>query len=154
MVADRRDERRGELLAPAPADRRPADDREGHVAADAGGDLAQFLDRQTRLPELVAGDQRGGGVGAAASQPARDRYPLADRDGHPGVRVRPRIGRRAVAGRDRLAKRPHRAQRQVVAVGGHMAGAFSATVTLSALAATTVTSSNSETAWKTVTSPW
>ena len=52
------------------------------------------------------------------------------------------------------AQRPHRAQRQVVTVGGTWSAPSPATVTLSAAAASTVTSSNSEMAWKTVTRPW
>ncbi len=128
VVGHGRDERLGELLAPAAPDGGAAEDGEGHVAADPAGDLAQVLLRQLGLPERVAGDERGGGVRATARKTARDRYPFADRHGYPARPDHPRppahVGRHAVPGRDRLAERPHAAQRQVVTVRGHMIGAL------------------------------
>jgi len=89
VVGHGRDQRLGELLAPAAPDRRAADDGEGHVAADPAGDLAQVLLRQLGLPERVAGDEGGGGVRATARKTAGDRYPFADRDGRPAQAFTP-----------------------------------------------------------------
>jgi hypothetical protein len=75
-------ERRGEPLAPPQPDRRPAQERERHVAAEERADLQQVGAAEQRVlavvPQPRAGDQRGGGVGAAARHPARDRDRLAD----------------------------------------------------------------------------
>jgi hypothetical protein len=124
VVGHGRDERLGELLAPAAPDGGAAEDGEGHVAADPAGDLAQVLLRQLGLPERVAGDERGGGVRATARKTAGDRYPFADRDGYSPPPVPARVGCHSVPDRDRLAERPHGAQRQVVAVCGHKVGAL------------------------------
>ena len=101
---------------------------------------------EAAAPQLVAGDQGRGRVGAAAGQPGRHRDPLGDRDVHarPGSR---RAGHRG-------AQRGHRAQRQVVPVGGTRSAPSPLTVTPSRPAGSAVTSSNSETAWKTVTRSW
>jgi len=83
VVGHGRDQRLGELLAPAAPDGGAAEDGEGHVAADPAAHLAQVLLRELGLPERVAGDERGRGVRATARKTAGDRYPLPDRDGHP-----------------------------------------------------------------------
>jgi hypothetical protein len=73
-------ERRGDPLAPSHPDRCPADQGERDVAADAGRQLVQLLLAQPGTPQLVAGDQGGRGVGAAAGQAGRHRDPLEDPD--------------------------------------------------------------------------
>ena len=78
----RRGQRRRQPLAPAPAHRGPAEQREGHVAAHPGRDLEQLRLAEAAVPQLVAGDEGRGRVGAAAGQPGRHRDPLGDRDVH------------------------------------------------------------------------
>ena len=85
---DGRRQRRGELLAPSSAHRGAAEDGERDVAADFAGYRAQFLLRQAGAPELVAGDEGGGGVGAAAGHAASDRDPLDDGHRDPAASAR------------------------------------------------------------------
>ena len=68
----------GHQLAAAGAERGAAEQRERHVAAELGGQLEQLGVGGAQVPQPVAGDQRRGGVGAAAGQPAGDRDALVD----------------------------------------------------------------------------
>ena len=86
---------RADRLAAAGAQRGAAVDQERHVGAEVGGDPGQLVAGQPGAPERVAGDQGGGGVGAAAGQPAGERDLLAQVQ--PGVRRAPRRSRRGRA---------------------------------------------------------
>ena len=57
VVLSGRGQGRREPLTPAASDRGPAEQREGHVAADRRRDLGQPLRRQAGRPQLVGGDQ-------------------------------------------------------------------------------------------------
>ena len=147
VVASRRASAGGQLLAPALADGGPAEQRERHVAAQPAPPTSRSsAGVEARPPELVAGDQGGGGVGAAAGQAGRDRDPLADLDLHrgPAPAAQPDRGQRA--GRaDREVGPPGRNARHVVPGHRHR---------WSGRPGRTVTSSYSDTAWNTVTRSW
>jgi len=75
-----RGQRGRQLLTAAAADRGPAQQREGYVAAHRGADRAQLLLGQAGGPQFVAGEQGRGGVGAAPGEPGGHRDPLGDGD--------------------------------------------------------------------------
>jgi len=94
-------ERRGELLAAALPDGGPAQQRKRNVAAHAGRYLTKLRLAEPGPPQLVAGDQGGRGVRAAARQAGRYRNPLADLDLHRGLGPAGQGGRGESAGRTR-----------------------------------------------------
>ena len=59
----------------------PADEREGDVAAQLGGELGQPLAGCSQLPQLVERHQRRSRVGGAAGHAARRGDPLVEGDG-------------------------------------------------------------------------
>ncbi len=107
-----RTEHRAQVLAPSGPDGRAADQAEGDVAAQRGGDLLQMAARGTGAPEGVAGDQSGSRVGRAAGQTGRHGDGLVDLD----VDVRAH----AVG----VGQGPGSAPGQVGVVGGELVGAL------------------------------
>jgi hypothetical protein len=105
-------EDRAHPLAAAGAERGAAEDEERHVGADVAGDLGEIGPAHAGAPQLVAGDQGGGRVGAAPGQAGRDRDLLAQVQ--PGERLA--LG---VAG-----QRPGGPQHEIVVVEGQLTGAL------------------------------
>ena len=68
----------------------PPCSRNGMSEPSVGADLGQLVAGQSGAPEQVAGEQGGGGVGAAAGQATGERDRLAQVQpgvgGHPGLR--------------------------------------------------------------------
>ena len=134
---------RAQPLAAAGADRRAAEQREGHVAAQPGCQRRQLAGRQAQPPQPVAGQQRGGGVGRAAGQAGRHRDVLVDAQLDPGRDagvLGQQLGRlpgevAPVGGQPRALRRPQR----------------SAPATSAGAA---VSTSNRSSAWNTVAISW
>ena len=131
-------ERRGDLLAPSHPDRCPPQQAERDIAADTGCQLIQLLLAQPGAPQLVARDQGGRGIGAAAGQAGRHRDPLGDPDRQ--------AGSIAGAGPGRLSSAPAARAARLAPSAGTLSAPSPVTATLSRSAGATVTSSNSETA--------
>ena len=101
------DEGRREVVAHAQADGGAAQQREGDVGAEFGGQMGQLVAGQAAVPQGVAGQQGGGGVGGSAAHAAGHRHPFGDlqvdaggvlRDvGHDGCRL---VGQVAVIERN------------------------------------------------------
>ncbi len=105
-------EDRADGFAAAGAERRAAEHEERHVRSDLGGQIRELVPAHAGAPEGVAGDERGGRVGAAAGQAAGDRDLLAQ--------VQPGQGRHA----GRLGQDMRRPDHQVRVVERQLAGAL------------------------------
>ena len=91
------DQGRREVIAHAEPDGGAAEQREGDVGAEFGGQVGEFVAGQSAVPQRVAGQQGGGGVGRPAAHAAGHRHPFGDlqvdaggvlRDvGHDGCRL-------------------------------------------------------------------
>ena len=76
--------RAGEMSPDAQPDGGSAEQRERHVRAELRGQLGQFVAGQAAVPERVAGQQGGGGVGRTAAHAAGDGHALGDVQVHAG----------------------------------------------------------------------
>ncbi len=113
-----RGQRGGQPLSPALADGGTAHQREGDVAADVRRDLPQSLVAEPGVPQLVAGEESGGGIGAPAGQPGGHRYPFPDSDlDRPGDVAGQASGQRESRGG---------LQGQILRAGGHRVRALAA----------------------------
>ena len=121
----------------------PPMQRERDVAAQLGGQLEQLLAGQPGAPQRVAGDQGGGRVGAAAGHPAGDRDALAH------VQVHRRLHAGVLGQQHARPARPG-----WCSSSGTSPAPSPRMPRLRSRAGVAVTSSYSETAWKTVTRSW
>ena len=93
-------ERVGQQLAATGAVLGAAVQAERHVGAEGRRDRHQLGAVAVGLPQRSARDQRGGGVGAAAGHPPRDRDPLGDLQPYVRADARPLGERQGGAGRE------------------------------------------------------
>ncbi|SLE96415.1 Uncharacterised protein [Mycobacteroides abscessus subsp. massiliense] len=71
---------RGQLLAPAGAQRGAAMQGKRDIAAELSGQVVQVPARHTGMPELVHGHQHSSGIGRSAGHTARDGDVLINED--------------------------------------------------------------------------
>ena len=74
-----------DLLAAAGAEDGAADQEQGHVGADLGGDAQAVSGRELNLQHALQPQHGGDGVGRGAAQAALHRQPFLDGDGDPGA---------------------------------------------------------------------
>jgi hypothetical protein len=120
---------RADLVSAPGADRRTADEREGHVGAQLHRERQQFLAGKFRAPQCVAGEQRGRGIRRSAAHSAGDGHVLADFEARPAPvaglvgeqRGRPDGQVRTVPGQSGRVDRTGEVDREVVRrVGVHL----------------------------------
>ena len=102
-----------QFLSPPGADGGAAVQQEGHVGAEPGRESVELPRIQARPPQLVAGDQGGGGVGRSPGHASRDGDAFVNPD------LRPEVSRPAGPG-----QQPGRADHEVGVVGGQTGGAL------------------------------